>query len=100
MEYVAVGLAIGLVVAVIVAAASAAALKSTQNEVKDLKKKLADAENDKAALGTSANIEVSKRESVINSLKAEMADMEKQLGENKDPAVVRARLSQLVSKTP
>lgn len=97
MEYVALAFAVVAIVAVVIAAASAAALKTTQNEVKDLKAKLAEKEAEKKALGESANVEVSKREQVIKDLKAELEQMEKDLA--KDPAAVRARLGQLLSKT-
>lgn len=98
MMYVALGLAIAFAVAGIVAAATAVALKETQKELTAANLKIASMVKDQQALGASANIEVKKREDVINFYKAEITDLEKQLGENKDPAAVRARLGQLLSK--
>lgn len=42
-------------------------------------------------------LEIETREAVITNLKKEIGELEKDLAENRDPAVVRARLGKLLS---
>lgn len=97
MTYLTIGLALALGVTGVVAAIASAGWKAAKKEIEELQKKLSDADLAQKKAQAIFDQDIARKDRVIAELKAEIEIMEKDLGENKDPVAIRARLSKLLS---
>ncbi len=97
MIYVVLVLAGLLLLAIVVIVAMVGGIEVQKKKVATLETLLDVAAKDKALTEGANQQESAAKEAVITHLKTEIAELEKLLAENRDPAVVRARLGKLLS---
>lgn len=97
---------LGAVVALfgLISTALTSGVNSSKKENDSLKKENAELKAELAAAKTASGMELNeailRREKIISDLKAEIELLEKDNEAHKDPAVIRARLGQLLNPVP
>lgn len=97
MIYVIVVLVVLLAVAAIFGAAKAALASNQKKDIEALKGQIGEMVKNRLIEKAATEDALARKDKVISDLKAEVAELEKDLAANRDPAAVRSRLSKLLS---